>query len=211
MIHELRTYTIRQGKTPELVKYSAELSRPARGDNHGVLEGYWSTDIGALNRVVHLWSFNDLNERDRLLVELGKNQKFQQDYLPKARPLMLRQENKLLTPILPIKRPSSGKHLYELRTYRTDVGKAGEWLNHFKEIMPTREKYSMNCGVWQTYAGQLNEVSHLWAYNDLNHRNETRAKVGQEPAWQKFLAATAGLLQEMNSTILVPAPHSPMQ
>jgi hypothetical protein len=71
MIHELRTYTIRQGKVPELVKYSAELSRPARGDNHGILEGYWSTDIGALNRVVHLWSFNDLNERDRLLAELG--------------------------------------------------------------------------------------------------------------------------------------------
>jgi len=58
-----------------------------------VLEGLLVDDIGGLNRVLHLWSFNDLNERDRLLAELGKNQKFQQDYLPKARPLMLAQEN----------------------------------------------------------------------------------------------------------------------
>jgi len=212
MINEIRTYTIRPGKVPEFIKHASEIARPARGDKHGVLEGYWTTEFGQLNQAVHLWTYNDLNERDRLSAELGKNEAFQRDYLPKVRPLMMQQENKLLTPILPVKRPEGGgKHVYELRWYRTEVGKAPEWLKHYKDIMPTREKYSKNVGVWQTHTGMLNEVVHLWAYNDLNHRGETRAKVMQDPEWQKFLGATGSLLLEMRSIILMPAPHSPMQ
>jgi hypothetical protein len=211
MINELRTYTIRPGKVPELIKYSSEISRPARGDKHGILEGYWTTEFGQLNQAVHLWTFDSLNDRDRLMAELGKNQAFQQDYIPKSRPLMMAQENKFLTPILPIKRPQGGKHLYELRWYKTEVGKAPEWLGHFKDIMPTREKYSKNVAVWQSHAGALNEVVHLWAYTDLNHRAQVRGDVMKDPAWQGFLGKSAGLLLEMRSIILVPAPHSPMQ
>src|SRR5919109_698279 len=50
---------------------------------------------------------------------------------------------------------------YELRWYRAQTGRIGEWLGHFKAIMPTREKYSKNVGVWQTEAGQLNEAVHM--------------------------------------------------
>jgi hypothetical protein len=210
MINELRTYTIRPGKLPEFIKHANEIARPARGDNHGVLEGYWTSEFGLLNQAMHLWSYNDLNERDRLSGELGKNQTFQKDYLPKVRPLMQAQENKLLIPQLPIKRPE-GKNIYELRWYRTEVGKAPEWLSLFKDIMPTREKYSKNAGLWMTHTGTLNEVVHLWPYKDLNDRVATRAKVMQDPAWQEFLGKGTALLVEMRSIILLPAPHSPMQ
>jgi len=210
MINELRTYTIRPGKLPEFIKHANEIARPARGDNHGVLEGYWTSEFGLLNQAMHLWSFNDLNERDKLVGQLAQNQTFQKDYLPKVRPLMQQQENKLLTPVLPIKRPE-GKNVYELRWYRTEVGKAPEWIGLFKDIMPTREKYSKNVAVWTTHTGMLNEAVHLWAYKDLNDRVATRAKVMQDPAWQQFLAKSGSLLVEMRSIILMPAPHSPMQ
>jgi hypothetical protein len=66
-------------------------------------------------------------------------------------------------------------------------------------------------GLWQTEMGQLNEVVHLWAYGDLNERAAVRAKVTQDPEWQAFLAKGYPLLAEMRSSILSPAPHSPMK
>ena len=56
MIYEFRTYTTGPGQAPLLAKYSAEIGRPIRGDEHGKLEGYWLTEIGPLNQVMHLWS-----------------------------------------------------------------------------------------------------------------------------------------------------------
>jgi hypothetical protein len=133
------------------------------------------------------------------------------EYLPRSRPFVLAQENKILGPVLPVKVPASTGNVYELRTYRTQTGRAGEWLEHYKQIMPTREKYSKIVGLWQTEVSQLNEVVHLWAYPDLNARVATRAKVMQDPEWQKFLGTATSLLAEMRSIVLNPAPFSPLR
>ena len=90
MIHELRIYTTLAGKAPETAKNSGEVARAIRGDNYGKLEGYWMTEIGPLNQVVHLWSYADLNERARLRVELSKNERWTKEYLPLVRGNLVR-------------------------------------------------------------------------------------------------------------------------
>jgi hypothetical protein len=211
MIYELRTYTLLPGKQAEYLKLNQEVGRPIRGDKFGKLEGSWTTEFGVLNQFVHLWNYASLDERDRLRAELAKNEEWTKGYVPKIRPLIVAQENKFLAAQLPLKPPVEGGNLYELRWYRTQTGRAGEWLSHFKAIMPVREKYSKNVGLWQTEAGQLNEVVHLWAYRDLNHRAQVRGDVMKDPAWQEFLGTTAPLLAEMRAVILNPAPASPMR
>ena len=47
--------------------------RRIRGDNYGRLLGYWTTEVGPLNQVVHLWEYASLNDRERLRGELAKN------------------------------------------------------------------------------------------------------------------------------------------
>ena len=76
----------------------------------------------------------------------------------------------------PLKPPTDSGQLYELRWYRAQVGRLGEWLNLAKGCCPCREKYSRNVGYWQTEAGQLNEVVHLWVYKDLNDARRPRPK-----------------------------------
>jgi len=164
MIYELRTYTLMPGKQGEYLKLNHEVGRPLRGDKYGKLEGSWTTESGTLNQFVHLWSYPSLDERDRLRAELQKNDAWSKEYVPRIRPMLVAQENKILSAQLPLKPPADGAHVYELRTYRAHVGKTGEWLGHFKAIMPVREKYSKNVGLWQTEIAQLNEVVHLWAY-----------------------------------------------
>ena len=211
MIYELRTYTMAPGKLGEYLKLNAEVGRKIRGDNYGRLAGSWTTEFGTLNQYVHLWEYASLDERERLRGELAKNEAWTREYVPKIRVLMLAQENKILSPQLPLKPPADSGWLYELRWYRSHPGRIGEWIREVKGIMPAREKYSKIVGLWQTEMGQLNEGVHLWAYRDLNERAAVRAKAIADPDWQAYLGRTAPLLVQQNAVILVPAPSSPMK
>jgi hypothetical protein len=211
MIYELRTYTLQPGTQPQYIKQSAEVGRKIRGDNYGKFEGGWTTEFGTLNQYVHLWGFADLNERERLRGELAKHEAWNKEYLPISRPMMLAQENKILKPVVPLTPPSDSGNIYELRWYRAHVGKAAEWLEMFKAVLPTRDKYTRRVGLWQSESGQLNEVVHMWVYKDLNDRAASRAKMAGDPAWQAFVGKSPALLQHMQSIVLIPVPHSPMR
>src|SRR5947209_11606790 len=92
MLYELRTYTVRPGTIGDMVKAASTVSRDIRGDNYGKLEGYWSTEIGPLNQVMHLWSYKDYDERTRLRAELAKNPRWSAEYLLLIRVLLILQD-----------------------------------------------------------------------------------------------------------------------
>ncbi len=211
MIYELRTYTLVPGTQAKYIQLSAEVGRKARGDRYGKLEGHWYSEFGTLNQAVHLWSYAGLDERDRLRAELAKNEEWTKGYLPQTRGMIAAQENKILRAAVDLTPPTDTGHVYELRWYRTQVGKAPEWINHFKGILPLREKYTRRVGLWTSEIGSLNEVVHLWAYKSLDERAAQRARLAQDPEWQTFLGTSTPLLLQMQSTILNPSPHSPMR
>ena len=211
MIYELRTYTVKPGTVQEVAKNASTVSREIRGDKYGKLEGYWVTEIGPLNQVMHLWSYADLNERARLRAELGKNPRWTGEYLPLTRPHLLRQDIRLLNAVKGPIAPATTGNVYELRNYRAKPGAVRQWADLFTAALEAREKYSKIVGLWITEAGQPNEVCHIWAYADLNARAAARGGAIADPRWQEFLKASAGLLDEMHSTIMLPAPHSPLK
>ena len=211
MIYELRTYTVKPGTVGDMVKAASTLSREIRGDNFGKLEGYWFTEIGPLNQVMHLWSYSDLNERARLRAELAKNARWTGEYVALIRPLLARQEVRLLNAIKPPVAPATTGNIYELRNYRARPLAARDWIAAFTAALPAREKYSKIVGLWQTETGQPNEVCHIWAYPSLNARAEARANASNDPVWKEFLGKGPSFLEEMHSTIMLPAQHSPLQ
>ncbi|MBI2527950.1 MAG: NIPSNAP family protein [Candidatus Rokubacteria bacterium] len=211
MIYELRTYTLVPGTQAQYLKLSGEVGRQIRGDRYGKLEGYWSTEFGTLNQLVHLWSFADLVERQRLRAALAQERAWTQEYIPRIRPMMLAQENKILSAVLPVVPPAHAGHVYELRWYRLHPGQVAEWLEQFKTVMPVREKLMHRVGLWQTEIAQLNEVVHMWAFHDLNERAAKRAELAREPEWQAFLAKGSPCLAHMQAIVLNPAPFSPMR
>ena len=211
MIYELRTYTVRQGSLADVAKAASTISREIRKDDYGKLEGYWLSDIGPLNQVHHLWSYQDLNERQRLRAELAKNPRWVSEYLPLNRNNIVRQDIRLLNALKAPVAPERTPNVYELRCYRAKVGAARQWAELFMKALPVREKYSRIVGLWLAEAGQPNELCHIWAYPDLNTRAAVRAESSKDPGWQSFLKEGAPLLEEMHSTILLPAAHSPLK
>ena len=109
LIYELRMYTVVPGKLGDYMKAHQEIGRPIRGDNYGKLEGGWTSEIGPLNRYVHLWSYENLEERARLRAELQKNEGWTKEYGPIIRQFILKQQNKILYAQIPFNPPAAGK------------------------------------------------------------------------------------------------------
>ena len=124
----------------------------------------------------------------------------------------MRQDIRLLNAIIAPVAPASTGNVYEFRNYRAKTGGAvRQWLDIFTAALVHREKYSKIVGLWQTEAGQPNEVCSIWAYSDLNARATARANAAKDPGWQEFVGKSGTLLEEMHSTIMLPAPHSPLK
>lgn len=97
MIVEERIYKLMPGKVPEYLKaYEAEGLAIQKGIL-GTMVGYFSTEFGPLNQIVHLWAYRDLADREARRRKLNADAGWQ-TYVAKVRPFVVNQENKLLLP-----------------------------------------------------------------------------------------------------------------
>ena len=95
------------------------------------------------------------------------------------------------------------------RTYTAHPGKLNAFLKVYQEQgWPLQQKYLGDCVGWYVGndIGPLNQVIHMWRYQDLNDRAERRAKLNADPAWQQYLAEATQYLQHMENKILTAAP-----
>ena len=97
MIYEERIYTIQPGKIAEYMKNYEVLGLPVQKEVLGMLVGFWHTDVGGLNKVVHIWGYEDLDDRLDRRAKLAAHPDWPA-YLEVALPLIVEQENRVLTP-----------------------------------------------------------------------------------------------------------------
>lgn len=92
--------------------------------------------------------------------------------------------------------------IYEVRTYTLDPGTVAQFEAGFAEALPHREKYSPLAAFWHTDIGPLNQVIHVWPYENLGERERIRAEAAQDPHWPP---ADLSMIQTMESEIWNPA------
>jgi len=97
MIVEERIYTLHPGKVPEYLRlYEAEgLAIQTR--ILGRLIGYFSTEIGPLNQIIHMWGYDSFEERTRRRAVLLADPQWKA-FVPKLQTLIETMENKILVP-----------------------------------------------------------------------------------------------------------------
>ncbi|MCJ0764886.1 NIPSNAP family protein [Variovorax terrae] len=96
--------------------------------------------------------------------------------------------------------------LVEMRTYTAHPGKWREYLKLYEAEGLAIQKRILGrmVGYYTTEFGELNQIVHLWAYQDLNERAQRRAALLHEPQWQSYVARMLPLLQRQESKILTP-------
>jgi NIPSNAP len=66
-------------------------------------------------------------------------------------------------------------------------------------------------GYFSTDIGTLNQIIHLWNYNDMEDRTRRRAALAASPEWKVFVPKIQALILQQESKILIPAPFSPLR
>ena len=95
-----------------------------------------------------------------------------------------------------------------MRSYTTVPGKSGEYLaNYEARGKAIQMKYlGKMVGYYVTEVGPLNQIIHMWAYEDFADRAARRAAMQADPAWQAFLPDARAMLASQESRFLNPAP-----
>lgn len=102
--------------------------------------------------------------------------------------------------------------IYEIRTYRLEVGKLPEYLYLVgEEGLEIQKEYLGNLvGYFYSEIGPLNQIVHIWSYEDLEDRQARRNKLEQDSRWREFIPKIQSLLLEMETKIMRPTEFSPL-
>jgi hypothetical protein len=91
-IYEMRTYTYQPGTMPEVLKrWEAAIADRV---TLSPLAACWYSEMGELNKFVHLWAYKSFAERDRIRAESMRLP----TWPPKMREFLVSQSNKILFP-----------------------------------------------------------------------------------------------------------------
>lgn len=96
MIVEERIYTLKPMTAPQFLKV-AEEGAAIQQEILGKPLGYFSTEFGPQNQIVHLWVYKDVEERAQRRAALAADPRWAQ-VRPRLGEFLVSQENKLLIP-----------------------------------------------------------------------------------------------------------------
>jgi hypothetical protein len=228
MIYDFRMYTLKPGATAEYRAGVKELSLPIR-QRHGVtLAGWYWSEVGALNQVVHIWGYNDSKHFQEAKDAFHSDPDWTQKYIPRAQGLVESQKTWLMNspsfaPIYPVKGevPADGtpefikknKMVFDYRTYTFRPGGIPDYMSAVEEVaIPIRKRHGVKLAGWYySEVGDLNQVTHIWAFNDMKHLKDAKDAVAADPEWTgTYIPRVRGLLVAQNTYLMNTAEFGPV-
>ena len=105
--------------------------------------------------------------------------------------------------------------IYEVRTYDLKVRALPEVIKRFGESVDKRQELSTMSAFWYTDIGTLNQIIHVWQYEDAAERSQVRSEAIKHDWWppkigEFILKQTVELfIPWENSPLLIPGDHGP--
>lgn len=104
--------------------------------------------------------------------------------------------------------------IVEHRTYTFRPGQVDRWMRKYEaEGLPIQKRHlNTFLGLFVSEIGRLHTIVLMWGYDSLADREQRRATMYADPAWQKFIAEVWALeaIQTQDVMIMNPAPSSPV-
>lgn len=205
MIYEIRTYTLKPGQISEFEKrFEASLSVRLK---HSELAAFWHSEVGPLNQVIHVWPYENLQQRTEIRARLAQ----EPGWPPKAEDLILSMESEIFIPAPFSPKLGGGRKLgniYEMRIYQYQPGSIPTVIGRWGQALQGgRLDLSPLAACMSSEIGQLNVWIHIWPYADLNERARVREESLKLSTWPP---KTREFLVSQQTKILIPASFSPM-
>lgn len=204
MLYDFHTYDLKPRTVAELEERVAEVL-PMRLEI-SPLGGFWHTEAGPLNQIVHIWPYKDMADRtaSRALMH-SRNV-----WGSLAAEYVANMQSDIFLPA-PFMRPLGEAELgsiYEMRTYTYRPGDIPQVVEAWADAIDEREKYSPLVGAFYSDVGPMNRWTHIWAYESFEQRMRVREETRAKGIWPPRVPAVP-LYQE--SKILMPAEFSPLR
>jgi len=97
MVVEERIYTLHPGKLPAFLQIYQDKGFGPQRAALGPPVGWYTSEVGELNQVVHLWAYSSLDDREARRKALYDDPMFK-EYLALIFPLLVKMENRILKP-----------------------------------------------------------------------------------------------------------------
>ena len=96
MIYDMRIYDLQPGAVPRYMEAARDIVLKIRED-HGVkLAGWYYTDIGPLNRIVHIWAYRDYAHFQEAREAVHNDPRWTGEYVPRVKGLVVRQQDMMM-------------------------------------------------------------------------------------------------------------------
>jgi len=170
------------------------------------LVGYFHTEVGPLNRVLHIWEYDDLNQRADVRSKVISDG----IWPPPNKGIVENQQVDIFmpAPFMPsFDRERTIGPLFELRMYRYPVGAIPKVYEAWAPKIEARMELAQPVGIWSSDIGGANQLAHMWAYESFEHRTEARAKFASI-GWPPNAGVAPLTMQNM---LMLAADFSPIQ
>ena len=158
-----------------------------------------------------MWEYQNVEEMRRLRSELSSRDDWKKEFVPLVGPYILSQEIRLLRSVSDLKTPSNSNNFYELKIINLNIGKAGQWVAEFNNLVNEIENESLNIGVWQTELSNPNEIVSIWSHSSVERMQMFWEKLENNSSWKKFMDFQESSVKEEQTIILKPSSCSPLQ
>ncbi|PKB59210.1 MAG: NIPSNAP family protein [SAR202 cluster bacterium Casp-Chloro-G2] len=105
------------------------------------------------------------------------------------------------------------KMVFDYRQYTFKPGSIPTYMAAVEEVgVPVRKRHGVKLAGWYySELGDLNQVAHIWAYNDLKHLKEAKDAVASDPEWTgSYVPRVSGLLVAQNTYLMNTSEFGPV-
>jgi hypothetical protein len=182
--------------------------RAARAGKLSKLAAFWHTEVGPLNEITHVWTYDSFEHRTAIRAEAIRTGVWP----PKTSEFILTMQSEIFlpAPFSPALEPRDVGPLFEIRAYTLAPGGIPGMIDRWSTKIEARTKLSPLVGAWYSEFGALNKWVHIWAYKDAAQRQSVRSDAIARGIWPPGGGPAGGMLKQENKLVM-PAAFSPIR
>lgn len=207
MIYEVRTYRLKPRMVPSFLDAFGEAYENGR-KQLSPLAAFFTSEVGPLNEVMHIWPYADIGERDAIRAEAVAS-----GVWPPAVTDMIHDMNsEIFRPFPFMTEFLSGEHgpLFEYRYYTVNNGTMPGIIKGWEDAIGARRELSPCAMAMHTDVGNLNKYVHIWPYKSFEHRQQVRDEGVAKGVWPPK-GSPKGAIVTQDNKLLLAAPFSPLR
>ncbi|MCK9513361.1 MAG: NIPSNAP family protein [Pigmentiphaga sp.] len=97
--------------------------------------------------------------------------------------------------------------ILELRFDQLRPRQVPSYTERWRAALPQRQALSPLMGLWRTEVGDIDQIVHLWAYDDMAQRDRVEGEAAALPEWNDLQCRAQ--VQRQSNLLVAPAPFSP--